>query len=274
VDLLGIAVNKKARIVMKKSDSNEYAEKFDSLYHLERFRRNIDISDNFNKRTANSDRSVLKAITYVAMQNGGYSVTPGERMLSEISGKDTRTVGKSLFRLTQRGWLDLLWEANFMDGKASRWRINWDATFLIEVDFMDDSEILLEQMLWSGYCLGENSRNVYRAIYLDNAGLKKRQISRLTFLGYKSVDTALRKLKEAGLVIQEGRRYYLRNFESIDERQEVVTKIKAYWNVEQKHSSKISHHETDRVLRARNMYHNPHFLNDRSEMYKKNNKFR
>ena len=258
---------------MHNEQKAKYKEVFDANYHLERFRRNIDISENFNKRTANSDKSVLKAITYVAMQNGGYSVTPGERMLSEISGKDTRTVGKSLFRLSKRGWLDLLWQANFMDGKASRWRINWDAKFLIDVDFMDDSEILLEQMLWSGYCLGENSRNVYRAIYLENTGLKKRQISKLTFLGYKSVDTALHKLKESGLINQDGRRYSLRNFESVDERQELVTKIKAKWNVEDKHSGKISRHETDRILRARNMYHNPHFLNDRSQLFKNNRKF-
>lgn len=261
-----VAVEKKAKKVMQKP--KEYKEKFDANYHLERFRRNIDLSNRFNKRTANSDRTVLKGITDLAIQNGGYSLAPGVRKLAEITGKDVRTISKSLKRLKRMGWIDIQWNAHFLNGKASRWRINWDAAFLEDVEFMDDTEVLQEKLLWSGYCLGENARRIYRAIYLNNNGVKKKQISEVTNLGQKAVQTALTKLLDSELVIKDSRRYYIRTFESQNERQHHIEKIKAKWRVYEKITYKIQKHDTDRLLRVRNMKINTTFQQERKKLFK------
>jgi hypothetical protein len=233
---------------MHSEQKQSHKEIFDATYHLERFRRNIELSKTFVGRTARTDKEVLKALTYISMQNGGYSVSPGERLISEISGKDKRTVSKALWRLHHRGWITNKWNAPSIDGKASIWRINWDAPFLVDVEFIDETEILSDLTLWSGYCLGQNAQTIFRAIYLNNQGLKKKQLQVTTGFGYKAVSTALKFLTEAQLIDKVGRQYYVHQFESIDQQKAQVEATKVSWNINERIEKKIERHRLDRIV--------------------------
>lgn len=232
---------------MQETSKQKYEELFDSNYHLERFKRNIEKPGLFVGRTARSDKEVLKALTHIAIELGAYSIHPGERKLAEISGKDCRTVSKALKRLANQGWITNKWDADPITGQASIWRINWDAKFLEDVEFMDESEILIDRMLWSGYCLGENAQTIYRLIYLDDKGWRKQQITNITGLKYKATTTALNLLIQSELLVKDNRTYYLRIFESEIERKELIQRIKDRWSVNGKMREKIDKHERDRV---------------------------
>ena len=233
---------------MQNEQEPKKTEVFDAIYHLERFRRNIELSKKFTGRTARTDKEVLKALTYIAIQNGGYTPSPGERLISEISGKDKRTVSKALWRLHHTGWITNIWNAPSIDGKASKWRINWDAPFLVDVEFIDEAEILNDQMLWSGYCLGQNAQTILRAIYLNNQGLKKKQLQIVTGFGYKAVSTALKMLVDAQLVDKIGRQYYVHQFESNDQQKAQVEATKVSWNINERIEKKIERHRLDRIV--------------------------
>ena len=233
---------------MQNEQEPKKTEVFDAIYHLERFRRNIELSKKFTGRTARTDKEVLKALTYIAIQNGGYTPSPGERLISEISGKDKRTVSKALWRLHHTGWITNLWNAPSIDGKASIWRINWDAPFLVDVEFIDEAEILNDQMLWSGYCLVQNAQTILRAIYLNNQGLKKKQLQIVTGFGYKAVSTALKMLVDAQLVDKIGRQYYVHQFESNDQQKAQVEATKVSWNINERIEKKINRHRLDRIV--------------------------
>ena len=242
-------------------------EIFDANYHLERFRRNIELSPSFTGRTGKSDKEVLKSLTYIAMQNGGYTASPGERMLAENSGKDARTVSKSLWRLHDKGWITNTWRSNYLEDRASRWRINWDADFLIDVEFIDEALILTEHLLWSGYCLGENCQTIYRAMYLNNKGHKKKELEKLLGFGFKAISTALERLVAGELVLKDGRRYYVRQFESIDEQKQQIEPIKTKWNVSEQLEKKIERHQLHRIVRENVKKFSPTFKTDRHLMF-------
>jgi len=232
---------------MQATSHEQYKEIFDANYHLERFKRNIERPGMFTGRTARSDKEVLKALTNIAIELGAYSIHPGERKIAEISGKDCRTVSKALKRLTKQGWITNKWDADPVTGYASVWRINWDAKFLEDVEFMDDSEILIDRMLWSGYCLGENAQTIYRLIFLNDKGWRKQQIILFTGLKYKATTTALNLLVESKLVEKNNRTYYIRIFESEIERKDIIEGIKELWDINKKMEEKIIKHEWDRV---------------------------
>jgi hypothetical protein len=220
---------------------------FDSEFHLNRFRNNINQLNRFHGRSVNTDRATLKALIFFAQQNGAYTVSPGLRKISEFTGHDIRTTSKSLWRLHHKGWITNKFMPSAFDGRAARWRINWDAPFL--VDAVDcDSEILREHLLWSGYCLGAKTELVYRAIE-QNQKIKKRQISKLTNLGVRAVDTSLKMLIDANLILSHSRRYETVIFKSVSDRQELISKIKEKYNLEWKQQEKIYKYESDRLFR-------------------------
>lgn len=220
---------------------------FDAELHLNRFRNNLNQINRFHGRSVDTDRATLKALIFFAQQNGAYTIAPGLRKISEFTGHDPRTTSKSLWRLHHKGWITNKFKPSHFDGRAARWRINWDAPFLQDIED-SDSEILREHLLWSGYCLGAKAELVYRAIE-QHQNIKKRQISKLTNLGDKAIETAVNKLVDANLVCCHSRRYEPVIFSSIEDRQEVVRKIKEKYNVEWKQGKKIYEYESDRLIR-------------------------
>ena len=236
---------------MQKSLEIQHKIIYDSKIHLERYRLNVNLAFKFHGRSVNTDRGTLKALIFFGQQIGAYTVAPGLRKISEFTGHDPRTTSKSLWRLHHKGWITNIFKPSHFDGRAARWRINWDAPFLIDAEDMDN-EILRELLLWSGYCLGAKTELVYRAIY-QNHNVKKRQICKITNLGEKSVTTAINKLVDENLISCRLRRYEPVIFNTTEERQNKVSQIKSKYNIEQKQQQKISRYETDRILRNRLM---------------------
>jgi hypothetical protein len=224
---------------------------FDAKFHLDRFRNNVNSLHKFYGRSVNTDRATLKALIFFAQQNGAYTVSPGLRKISEFTGHDPRTTSNSLWRLHHKGWITNKFRPSHFDGRAARWRINWDAPFLVDAEDTD-SAILREHMLWSGYCLGAKTELVYRAIE-QNQNIKKMQICKLTNLGEKAVSTAIDKLTDENLISCQLRRYEPVIFESVEERQALIRKIKEKYNIAWKQQDKIHKYETDRLLRNRLM---------------------
>ena len=120
----------------------QYVTIFDPIAHLERLKRNAELPRAFMGRTAKTDRAVMLALIYIAMQIGAYTVHPGVRTLSEITGHLTRTVNKALWRLKKQGWITDTYQAHWLEGHASRWRLNWDAPFLQELDVIQPEGLI------------------------------------------------------------------------------------------------------------------------------------
>ena len=140
----------------------------------------------------------------------------------------------------------------YRDG--DKWGVcNAEGKILIEpkfdaVEFIDEAEILNDQMLWSGYCLGQNAQTILRAIYLNNQGLKKKELQIVTGFGYKAVSTALKMLVDAQLVDKIGRQYYVHQFESNDQQKAQVEATKVSWNINERIEKKIERHRLDRIV--------------------------
>ncbi len=246
---------------MRKVQPTQHKILFDPESHLNRFRNNVNLITRFHGRSVNTDRATLKALIYFGQQYGAYTIAPGLRKISEFTGHDPRTTSKSLWRLHHKGWITNKFRPSHFDGRAARWRINWDAPFLVDAEDTD-SAILREHMLWSGYCLGAKTELVYRAIE-QNQNIKKMQICKLTNLGEKAVSTAIDKLTNENLISCQLRRYEPVIFKSVEERQVVISKIKEKYNIAWKQQDKIHKYETDRLLRNRLMQTSKSFTDAR-----------
>ena len=241
----------------------QYVTIFDPIAHLERLKRNAEIPRAFMGRTAKTDRAVMLALIYIAMQIGAYTVHPGVRTLSEITGHLTRTVNKALWRLKKQGWITDTYQAHWLEGHASRWRLNWDAPFLQELDVIQPEGLIKNHFIWSGYCLGSISLTVYRTIFLNGSGVRKFEIQNLIGRSYKVISSSLDLLINENLVIKTGRMYSIREFDSKEELQEFTDSLLEKYDVNQKIGDKKERFEQERFFRKKALTQNHRLREDR-----------
>ena len=241
----------------------QYVTIFDPIAHLERLKRNAELPRAFMGRTAKTDRAVMLALIYIAMQIGAYTVHPGVRTLSEITGHLTRTVNKALWRLKKQGWITDTYQAHWLEGHASRWRLNWDAPFLQELDVIQPEGLIKNHFIWSGYCLGSISLTVYRTIFLNGSGVRKFEIQDLIGRSYKVISSTLDLLIKENLVIKTGRMYRVREFGSKDELQEFTDLLLEKYDVNQKIGDKKDTFEQERYFRKKALSQNNRLREDR-----------
>ena len=241
----------------------QYVTIFDPIAHLERLKRNAELPRAFIGRTAKTDRAVMLALIYIAMQIGAYTVHPGVRTLSEITGHLTRTVNKALWRLKKQGWITDTYQAHWLEGHASRWRLNWDAPFLQELDVTQPEGLIKNHFIWSGYCLGSISLTVYRTIFLNGSGVRKFEIQNLIGRSYKVISSSLDLLINENLVIKTGRMYSIREFDSKEELEEFTDSLLEKYDVNQKIGDKKERFEQERFFRKKALTQNHRLREDR-----------
>ena len=236
---------------------------FHPIAHLERFKRNAELPRAFMGRTAKTDRSVLLALIYLAMQIGAYTIHPGVRTLSELTGHRERTVNRALWRLKKQGWITNSYRAHWLEGYASRWRLNWDAPFLQEIEEIEPVGLLKNHFIWTGYCLGSTSLTVYRCILRNGTGIRKFEIEKITGRSYKVISTTLELLIKENLVIKTGRMYSIREFDSNEELQEFSDSLLNKYEVNRKIGDKKVRFEYERRIRQKDLTQNYRLQEDR-----------
>ena len=241
----------------------QYVTIFDPVAHLERLKRNAELPRAFVGRTAKTDRAVLLALIYLAMQIGAYTIHPGVRTLSEITGHLPRTVNKALWRLKKQGWITDTYQSHWLEGHSSRWRLNWDATFIQELDVIEPDGLMRNHFIWSGYCLGSTSLTVYRTIFLNGSGVRKFEIQNLSGRSYKVVSSTLDLLVKEKLIIKQEKMYSIRKFSSKEELQEFTDLLLEKYDVSQKISDKKERIEQERYFRKKALSQNHRLREDR-----------
>lgn len=224
---------------------------FDVQKSLVDFEKLANEPEVFSGRTSKTDRGVLLALIYWAMQCGAYTIHPGVQKIAEISGMDKRTVMNSLNRLETFGWITCSYSAHPLSGKASIWNLNLRILETASIEQSADYGLLNHAIgnlsIWTNHCLGQNSRTIYRILVESRGALRVVALERATGLGRNAIGKCLEDLCKARLVHR-----YKQHVMTIRHHEEqlhwVIEEIYKDWNIAEKAELQAKRHESERII--------------------------